>query len=201
MYSHVVECANGGKPLQRPVEGPYHYLFGDDFFVAPIYQDSLVHTVHLPDGEWRYFFDDEEIIEGPTVFTREFPLDEYPVYVRDGAIVPMRISRSYTGVGEEDWGDYLTLNIYPQGTSTFSVHHPDEQGSTQVRVQEGDTLTIALEGTLVAHLLRVYLENEPGEVLRDEETLKKGVDWEYREGKNRLIVKCAEGSTGAYQIR
>ncbi|HUW62820.1 MAG TPA: TIM-barrel domain-containing protein, partial [Candidatus Bathyarchaeia archaeon] len=53
MYSHVVACHNGGKPLQRPIKGKYHYLFGDDFLVAPIYQDSLTHTVQLPRGRWR----------------------------------------------------------------------------------------------------------------------------------------------------
>lgn len=201
MYSHVVECASGGKPLQRPVEGPYHYLFGDDFLVAPIYQDSLTNTVHLPKGRWRYLFDDSQVIEGPTVLTRDFPLDQYPVYIRDGAIVPMRISREYTGIGDKDWSDYLTLNIYPYGTSTFTVHHWDRYGSTKVSVEEGETLSISLEVAAVPHLLRVYLEKEPARVFRDGTELEKGVDWEYREERKRLIVRGGEGSMGAYQIR
>lgn len=202
MYSHVVECANGGKPLQRPVEGPYHYLFGDDFLIAPIYQDSLTNTVHLPEGRWRYFFDDSKAIQGPTVITRDFPLDEFPVYVRDGAIVPMRISREYTGIGADDWGNYLTLNIYPHEASTFTVHHPDKEGSTAIAVQEEETLSISLEGTPVAHLLRVYLERKPEEVLRDGTPLEQGVDWEYREGENRLIVKGAnEVARLVYEVK
>ena len=57
IYSHVVACHNGGPPLMRPLRlGRFHYLFGDDFLVAPIHQDSLTRTVQLPAGEWRYPF-------------------------------------------------------------------------------------------------------------------------------------------------
>ena len=118
MYSHVVRCAKGGKPLQRPVEGKYHYLFGDDLLIAPIYQDSLQCEVHLPPGRWRYWFQDDRVVEGPAVLTRDFPLDEYPVYVRDGAIIPMHVSRDYTGIGAADWDayadpEYLSLGGQP----------------------------------------------------------------------------------------
>jgi alpha-glucosidase (family GH31 glycosyl hydrolase) len=88
MYSHVVDCNNGGKPLMRPLgpsdprgndQGDFHYLFGDDFLVAAIHEDSLHRTVKLPAGKWRYFFDDRAVIEGPTTIERDFPLDEFPV--------------------------------------------------------------------------------------------------------------------------
>lgn len=34
MYSHVVECHHGGKPLMRPLpDGDFHYLFGRELLV------------------------------------------------------------------------------------------------------------------------------------------------------------------------
>ena len=126
MYSYVVEAHNGGTLLQTPVKGKYHYLFGDNFLVAPIYKDELVNEVTLPKGKWRYFFDDSELIEGPVTFQKEFPLEEFPVYIREGAIVPMDIKRSYTEIGDESSDGFLTFLIYPAGESSFTVHHPDK---------------------------------------------------------------------------
>jgi alpha-glucosidase (family GH31 glycosyl hydrolase) len=134
MYSYVVEAHNGGDVLQRPVKGKYHYLFGDNFLVAPIYKDELINEVTLPKGKWRYFFDDNKLIEGPATFQREFPLEEYPVYVREGAIIPMDIKRSYTEIGDTLSAGYLTFLIYPYQKSSFTVYHPDNSESTTVNV-------------------------------------------------------------------
>ncbi|NUN98752.1 MAG: glycoside hydrolase family 31 protein, partial [Candidatus Omnitrophica bacterium] len=175
-------------------------LFGEDFLVAPIYQDSLRNTVHIPRGRWRYFFDDSEVFEGPKTIERDFPLDEYPVYVRDGAIIPMRISRDYTGIGDKDWEGLLTFNIFPSGRSTFEVHHPEGGDSTRVTVEEGATLRIQIEGAPVAHILRVLLAERPARVLRGETELAEGSDWEYRSERKRLILRSKGEFTGRYAI-
>ena len=59
MYSYVMTGHQGGRVLQLPIDGKYHYLFGDDFLVAPIYRDDLRNKVTLPKGKWRYFFNDQ----------------------------------------------------------------------------------------------------------------------------------------------
>ncbi|MCA1760130.1 MAG: hypothetical protein LC658_10205, partial [Bacteroidales bacterium] len=147
MYSYVVEAHSGGTLLQRPVKGNYHYLFGDNFLIAPIYKDELVNKVTLPKGKWRYFFDDNEVIDGPVTFKKEFPLEEFPVYIREGAIVPMDIKRSYTGIGDETSEGFLTLQIYPDGESSFTVHHPNLSGSTNVQVTDSEEkIDISLSG-------------------------------------------------------
>ena len=201
MYSHVVSCHEGGRPLQRPKSGQYHYLFGDAFLVAPIFQDSLKNSVTLPAGRWRYFFDDMEVIEGPHTLTRRFPLDEFPVYVRDGSIVPMNISRSYTGIGSEDWDGFLTLNIYPGTGCSFEVCHPDQSGKTSVVVRPNSSrICIRLEGTKKPHILRVFLENTPKQVELDGRALHEGSDWSYDIEDFRLVVRTEEYEGGRYVI-
>lgn len=37
---------------------------------------------------------------GPTTVTREFGLGEFPVYVREGAVLPLDVRRAYTGFGD-----------------------------------------------------------------------------------------------------
>ena len=61
MYTYVVNASKGGRVLQKPLGNDYQYLFGDDFLVAPIYRDQLTREVAIPEGKWRYFFNDKEI--------------------------------------------------------------------------------------------------------------------------------------------
>ncbi|MDQ1257329.1 MAG: hypothetical protein QG656_1933, partial [Candidatus Hydrogenedentes bacterium] len=129
MYSHVVYCHEGGQPLMRPLDAKYHYLFGDDFLVAPIFEDSLTREVSLPEGRWRYLFDETDVIDGPKTFTRDYPMDEFPAYVRDGAVIPLNVSRDYTGFGSRDSEGYVTWAIYPEGKNSFTLHNTDLSGT------------------------------------------------------------------------
>jgi len=199
IYCYVVQANRGGRVLMKPVEGKYHYLFGDDLLVAPIYQNSLTRTVTLPPGQWRYWFNDDEVIAGNTTFTRDFPMDEYPVYVRDGAIIPMKISRPYTGIGDRDWAPYLTLNIYPHQTSEFTVHHADNSGEMRVKVEEGKPMFVSLEGVAKPHLLRIRLETPPVRITRNDMPLDPG-SWTWMPDKKRLLVRSETAVSGKYAI-
>jgi len=179
IYTHVVECHETGKPLMRPLgksrsgsdQGDFHYLFGDDILIAPIHQDKLARKVTLPAGQWRYWFDDAEVIAGPAKFEREFPLDEFPVYVRDGAIVPMDVSRAYTGLGDADSAGHITWNCYPVAEpSKFTLHHTDGGDST-LAMTGGDSLSFELTGIPHKHLLRAHCKRRPTKVLLDGQPL------------------------------
>jgi alpha-D-xyloside xylohydrolase len=200
MYSHVVMCHEGGPPLIRPVEGKYHYRFGDDFLVAPIYLDDLVNIVNLPSGRWRYLFNDHEVIEGPARFAREFPLNEFSAYVRDGAIIPMNVTRGYTGFGNETSTGYLTLNIYPHGVNEFTIHQTDGSGPTSVRVNQKENLEVALTGVQKPHILRLLLPAKPARVTLDGKTLVEGNDWRYDDADQRLWIKTQSYAEGRYVI-
>ncbi len=201
IYTYVVEGHNGGKILQYPVRGKYHYLFGDYFLVAPIYKDDLKNEIHLPKGKWRYFFDDEESYEGPVTFEKQFPLDEYPVFVREGAIIPMDIKRSYTGIGNENSEGYLTFLIYPKGKNEFTVHHPDKSGSTTVLVKENiDIMEITFSGIKKPHILNIHISVKPEKVELDDKMLIDSTDYFYDSERNRLIVKTDNYLKGSYKI-
>jgi len=200
IYTHVADCHDGGLPLMRSEIGDYQYRFGDDLLVAPIYRDELERTVMLPPGRWRYLFNDREVIEGPTTLTREFPLTECPVYIRDGAIIPMNVSRPYTGLGNRESEGFLTLNIYPLGSTEFTVHHSDGTGDTTVAVVAENGLTVQLSGTAKPHILRVLLDAKPAAVTLDGRPLAEGTDWRYDSTDNRLWVKTSQYTEGRYEI-
>ncbi len=201
MYSHCVAAHKGGKVLMRPLkQGKYEYLFGDDFFVAPIYENKEAREVVLPEGRWRYLYKDDEVIEGPKTFTKNFPIDEYPVYVRDGAIIPMNVRRDYTGIGSKESEGLLTLNIYPHGESAFAVEHVDNSGTLDVTVKEGTPLEITLQGIGKPHLLRVYSEKKPASVQCSGLAMTEGTDWEYKAEQKRLIIRNKAVGTGKYAV-
>ncbi len=201
MYSYVVTAHEGGRVLQQPVNGKYHYLFGDDFLVVPIYKDQLKNKITLPDGKWRYFFNDKELIEGPLTLEREFPLDEFPVYIREGAIVPMNITRAYTGIGDKSSEGYLTLLIYPDGKSNFTVHHPDKSGSTSVGVEDNPTqIFISLDGIHKPHILNINLTAKPSKVELDSTILVDSVNYRFDGKRNKLIIQTDNYTSGKYKI-
>jgi alpha-glucosidase (family GH31 glycosyl hydrolase) len=203
MFSHVNLCHRGGQPLQRPYpEGNYHYFFGEDLFIAPIYQDSATHTVHLPPGRWRYWFDDREILAGPQTFSRTFSLEEYPVYIREGAILPMEVRRDYTGIGSEDWEGFLTLNLYPGRDNRFLVYHPDLSGTQEVEVALTPSgVSVYQDGNVKPTVMRVFLDKKPLQVLHEEVELVENRDWTYEETARRLLVWDREGKVGRTLIQ
>jgi alpha-glucosidase (family GH31 glycosyl hydrolase) len=202
MYTHVVAAHHGAAPLMRPMKDTqFQYFFGDDFVIAPIFEDSEVRTFTLPEGRWRYWFDDAEVIEGPATITRSFALNEFPAYVRDGAIIPMHIERAYTGIGQPDWAGLLALNIYPYGEQQFTVHPTDESESITVKMSARDLLVIELEGGQKPHILRIQRDAKPASVERDGTALAEGEGWQYDEATQRLIVRDAVGTARRYVLR
>ena len=201
MYTYVVEANQGGTLLQRPVKGMYHYLFGDNFLIAPIYRDQLSNRITLPKGKWRYFFNDMEVIEGPLSFEREFPLDEYPVFIHEGAIIPMDIKRDYTGIGDINSEGYLTILIYPGGRNDFTIHHPDKTGSTNVIVEDlPERINITLGGVHKSHILNINLSTKPKRVELDGIVISEPDNYSFDELLNKLIIKTDEYINGEYII-
>ncbi len=200
MYHYVVSAHEGGRRLMKPLpEGPYHYLFGEDLLIAPIVAPGGTHTVHLPEGQWRYWFDDLTVIEGPATLTHSFPLEEYPVYIREGAIIPMQISRDYTGIGEKSWENLLTYNIYPGNDRQFEYVDPETGTPTQISTTFGDALYVAIDGPARPFLIRMHYPKAPVS-LRFNETMVEADRWYYDAPSQRLIIRSAAGEPGRYRI-
>jgi alpha-glucosidase (family GH31 glycosyl hydrolase) len=201
MYSYVVTGHDGGRVLQKPVDGKYHYLFGDDFLVAPIFQDDLNNKVTLPKGKWRYFFNDNEVFEGGTSFEKSFPLEEFPVFIREGAIVPLNIQRSYTGLGNETNTGKNTWLIYPGMDNAFTLYHPDKIGSTTLMMRNlPNQLEITVKDAKKPSVYTIRMENQPAKVLFDEVELNNSTDYQFDNQKHRLTVNIGQVKDGVMKI-
>ena len=203
MYHYVITAHEGGRRLQTPLkEGKYHYMFGDDFLIAPVYKDSKMREVSLPKGKWRYFFGDNEVLQGPTSFEREFSMEEFPVYIKEGAIVPLDIKRAYTNIGDSSSQGFVTILMYPDKENDFTYYNPDNKEETKISYRrEGRTLNVTLEGVRIPHILRIQSNSTPKEISLDGRKLGAS-SWKYdKESKKIEIKTTAAYKNGAYVIK
>jgi len=204
MYHYVVTAHNGGRRLQTVMnKGIHQYMFGDDFLVAPIYIDSKTREVSLPKGEWRYFFDDVELIPGDQTIEREFAMDEFPVFVKEGAIIPLNIERSYTNIGDKNSKGFTTILIYPKEENSFTFYHTDTRGKTEISYKqvEDNKLIVNLKGAQIQHIFRIHSEFTPKKVIRDGSILIQSEDWSYDHKNQKVIIKTTNYKDGNYEIQ
>jgi len=65
------------------------YFFGDNILVAPVMNSENKRDIYLPEGKWVHFFT-REVFEGSRWLKNvEVPLAEMPVFVKQGASIPM----------------------------------------------------------------------------------------------------------------
>ena len=104
-YSTAVEAHRTGLPMIRVLELCFpgdpeaqrwndEYMYGPDLFVAPVHTEGDAREIYFPKGKWVSFWDSHDVVEGPAVRKVQAPINRIPVYVREGALVPMQLSGS-----------------------------------------------------------------------------------------------------------
>ncbi len=133
IYTLAYDACTTGIPLMRPLvlEFPTdprvfnlsdQYLFGREILVAPIVDEGATQrTVYLPAGGWVDFWTDT-VYTGPCSLTVPAPLDTLPLFIRQGAILPLGPEVQYTW---ERPLDPLTLEIYRGAERSFTLYEDD----------------------------------------------------------------------------
>ena len=136
------------------------YIFGSQMLVAPVTKpmdsttDLASESVWIPEGHWVERATGKNF-SGPQSVKRNFSIDQIPVYVKAGAIVPMEPPMRYTG---EKPVDPLIVNVYPLRDGQESSYKLYEDSSdseaykrgicawTNLRAkQTGDTMTVDVD--------------------------------------------------------
>lgn len=147
IYTGIEEATRTGLPLMRPLfleypQAPEFYgdnrdfLFGRDFFVAPVTTETMdAEEIVLPPGEWYDYWTSEKHTNKERIKLHP-RLDEMPLYVRAGAIVPMQPVVQHTG---EVPSGPLQLHVYPGDDCQGSLYQDD--GHT-FAYQKGEILRV-----------------------------------------------------------
>lgn len=123
IYSNAIATRVEGKGMIRSLHySPYNYYFGDEMVVAPVYeQGATTRSLTLPEGKWINFWTNEEVVGGNELVI-DAPIDQIPVLVKAGAIIPMR---SYSSAVETGSNNTLLLHIYPGEDGQFTLYEDD----------------------------------------------------------------------------
>ena len=166
---------SSGLPLMRHLALAYptdrdataredEYLFGPDLLVAPVVQpDERERSLYLPAGRWidwwRSVSLDErgaphlgtsQVLDGARAATLPAPLDELPMLVREGAVIPLLHPSvdtladygAGTAVRLRDRQDHLRLLAWPRGKRTVSLGPDPADTATSEETSSGWTLEI-----------------------------------------------------------
>lgn len=133
----------------------YQYMFGDRMLVCPIgeamkdYQSKV--SVWLPEGSDWYEVSTGTLLKGNQTIERTFLLNEYPLYVKAGSILPYLTN---TPGNLRKNNEPITLNVYPGADSaTFNLYedagdskdYATQFATTQLSQQRsGNTLRVTI---------------------------------------------------------
>jgi hypothetical protein len=163
-YTAAHENYESGEPVLRRLDLDYpqipeaarddEYLLGKYILVAPVLQHPTTSSLAtratwIPPGDWMDAWSGK-IVSGPTAVTNEVPLNQIPIWIKRGAVLPLAPEMQFTG--EKPWSP-VTLDIYAQplcgnvanlyedDTKTIGYQH-GEFRNTAIMVSCSDTTKV-----------------------------------------------------------
>ncbi len=142
----------------------YQYMYGPWFLVAPVYQQTAADDegndirdgIYLPEGEWIDYFSGEMYEGGRVINNYEAPLWKLPLFVRNGAVIPM--TNPNNNVSQID-RTLRIYEIYPSGHTSFTEY--DDDGTTEA-YRRGEFATTSIESEAVGDRVTVTIHPSEG---------------------------------------
>ena len=148
------EASNSAYAQATRSEIKDQYLFGESLLVAPVFAGQKSRKVILPKGKWYDFYTGNFIGEEEIVEVKA-KLNEIPLFVKDGGIIPLTGARLHAPKKDEK----LDLEVRHYGTLPGSFLLYDDDGETfdyEKGAYSWTTLDVASKNdALVGKALRV----------------------------------------------
>jgi alpha-D-xyloside xylohydrolase len=166
IYSEAWKIHNGST-MMRPmvmdfqndkeaVNQAYQYMFGSSFLVAPITASNTTEwEVYLPKNSKWYNFWSGNSFDGGQKVKVDAPLNQIPLFVKAGAILPMGEKVQYTN--EKKW-DHLEIRVYEGADGKFTLY---EDEGDNYNYENGKQSTIEFNWDDDRQILTIY--NSQGE--------------------------------------
>ena len=138
LYSEAFEYHKKGKLLIEPFY--YHnlsfyddenyvnqYYFGSAFMISPIIREMdpvinrTIQRFYIPDGVW-YDFTTGKRFMGNRKYIAFYKLEEYPIFVKQGSIIPLAGEESYM---RTDNPTDLEIQVFPGKSNTYYLYEDD----------------------------------------------------------------------------
>ena len=98
------------------------YMFGPALLVAPVlHQGETSREVYLPAGtDWYNYWTNEKVHGGQTI-SAAAPIDEIPLFVKAGSILPLGVQVESTQQAQA----IETIKVYPGADASFLLYNDD----------------------------------------------------------------------------
>jgi len=144
IYTEAYKYFKYGKPLIEPIYYRYpklydsiynnQYFFGSTFLVSPILtkkeyiMNRVIQKIYMPEGIWYGFFTGKKY-NGNKKYTSFYRDEEYPVFVKAGAIIPMA-NNVFNGTSNPNCCE---LQIFPGASNTYSIYEDDGETNNYLK--------------------------------------------------------------------
>ena len=175
IYTMARQAYDEGVSLCRPLYYDYpespeaydfrnQYMFGDRMLVAPVTSpaDSTGYArlkVWLPQGCDWYEWHTGTLLKGGQVVERAFAIDEYPLYLKAGSLLPLYNDRVNHLQGNDE---EIILTLFPGGEGTFTLY--EDNGNDRDYAEQYATTLLNSErrGNLLHVSIGARKGNYPG---------------------------------------
>lgn len=117
------------------------FMWGENILVAPVlHKGATERKVYLPKGNWYKWYGNNELLQGAQWRNEKTTLEEIPLYIREGSLIPEAEPNLTKNYLSRTIGDYsnndISWHYYPsKKPSTFILF--DDDGKTKNSIQNG----------------------------------------------------------------
>ncbi|WP_082379266.1 glycoside hydrolase family 31 protein [Pseudalgibacter alginicilyticus] len=135
IYSQAWQITTNSKQLMSPLAYQYpndkkvwgisdQFLFGKSFMVGIVTQyEQREKTMYFPKGTWYNYWTNEKL-EGGQEITVKAELDETPLFVKAGSIIPFGPKVQYA---TQKTNEPIILKVYPGADAEFTLYFDDSE--------------------------------------------------------------------------
>jgi alpha-D-xyloside xylohydrolase len=165
-YAEGAEAKSMLQPVgeQATWAKDYRYVLGNSFLVAPLVDATGKRAVPLPAGDRWYDWWTGNPAEGGTSVDADFATDrlELPLWVREGAIIPMDIENDVLGLGTTESKGARTILVWPSLTaSSFETIEADGAKVTTTAQASASGWSVTISALPAPVILRVHADPMP----------------------------------------
>ena len=138
IYSEAYRYHKEGKVLIQPfyyyklslyddVNYSNQYYFGSSFMISPIVNpmDEIINRTiqrfYMPNGVW-YDFKTGKRFLGNRKYISFYPISDYPIFVKQGSVIPMAGEDSYMGYSNPKT---MEVHVFPGESNTYHLYEDD----------------------------------------------------------------------------
>ena len=175
IYTEGCNYSKLGKPLIEPIYYSYpeiydepnyknEYYFGKELFVAPITKpmdktmNRSIERLYLPNGVWYDFKSGKKFL-GDKRYIAFYKEDEYPIFARAGAIVPM--ANLDEKINDTSAPKSMEIDIFPGQSNSYKLYEDD--GISKM-YQDGYYLVTAIDYNYMQNNYTVIIRPVDGKV-------------------------------------